>query len=237
MIEVKGLEKSFKKNKVLKGIDLLLEEGKSYAILGPNGSGKSTLIKSVLGLVNPTSGEILVDNIAVKNNPETRVNIGYMPQVAKFPKNLTVKELFQLITKLRHQEANPEPYIKAFRIEKYLNFKLGQLSGGTVQKVSAIIALMFDPKYIVLDEPTVGLDPVSRMFMKQEIKNLKAKGKTILFTSHLLTDIEDLADEVVFLLEGVIYYKGSPEEISKQTGAKNLEEAIAQLFLKEDIHE
>ncbi len=237
MIEVIGLEKTFKKNKVLKGINLQLERGKSYAVLGPNGSGKSTLIKSILGLVNPTGGKILVDGVVVKNNPETRVDIGYMPQVARFPRNLSVVELFELIGKLRGKKGNPDPYIKAFRIEKYLNFKLGQLSGGTVQKVSAIIALMFNPKYVVLDEPTVGLDPVSRMFMKQEIIKLKEEGRTILFTSHLLTDVEELADEVVFLLEGVVYYKGSPKEISKQTGAKNLEEAIVQLFLKEDIHE
>jgi Cu-processing system ATP-binding protein len=237
MIKVERLEKGFKKNQVLKGIDLELHPGKSYAILGPNGSGKSTLIKSILGLVNPESGNIWIDEELVKNNPKTRVDVGYMPQIAKFPKNLTVSELFGLIEKLRGQKANPDEYIKAFRIEKYLDYKLGQLSGGTIQKVSATIALMFSPRYIVLDEPTVGLDPVSRMFMKQEIKKLKEKQKTIVFTSHLLTDIEDLADEVVFLLEGVVYFKGSPQEILAQTSSANLEEAIAQLFLKEEVYE
>lgn len=237
MIEIVGLEKKFKKKSVLKGVDLKLEPGQSYAILGPNGSGKSTLIKSILGLVNPTSGQVFIDGESVKNNPDTRVDIGYMPQIAKFPSNLTVKELFILIEKLRGKKAQPDYYMKAFRMEEYLDYKLGQLSGGTIQKVSAVVALMFDPKYVILDEPTVGLDPVSRMFMKQEIKALKEKQKTILFTSHLLTDIEDLANEVVFLLEGVVYFKGTPYELSVKTQTENLEEAIAQLFLKEGIDE
>ena len=237
MIEIVGLEKKFKKKSVLKGVDLKLEPGQSYAILGPNGSGKSTLIKSILGLVNPTSGQVFIDGESVKNNPDTRGDIGYMPQIAKFPSNLTVKELFILIEKLRGKKAQPDYYMKAFRMEEYLDYKLGQLSGGTIQKVSAVVALMFDPKYVILDEPTVGLDPVSRMFMKQEIKALKEKQKTILFTSHLLTDIEDLANEVVFLLEGVVYFKGTPYELSVKTQTENLEEAIAQLFLKEGIDE
>lgn len=237
MIEVKDIHKQFKKKEVLQGIDLNLHPHKSYAILGPNGSGKSTLIKSILGLVNPTKGEILIDGIQVSGNPVTRDKIGYMPQIAKFPQNLKVNELFSLIEKLRNTKGKPEPYIEAFRIKEYLNQKLGQLSGGTMQKVSATIALMFDPEYIILDEPTVGLDPVSRMFMKNCIKDLKEQNKTIVFTSHLLTDIEDLADEVVFLLEGKIYYKGDPQKIARDTGTENLEEAIAQLFLKENIHE
>lgn len=237
MIEIVGLEKKFKKKSVLKGVDLKLEPGKSYAILGPNGSGKSTLIKSILGLVNPTSGNVYIDGESVKNNPNTRIDIGYMPQIAKFPANLTVRELFSLIEKLRGEKAEPDYYMKAFRMEEYLDYKLGQLSGGTVQKVSAVAALMFNPSYVILDEPTVGLDPVSRMFMKKEIKTLKEQQKTILFTSHLLTDIEDLANEVIFLLEGVVYFKGTPYELSVKTQTENLEEAIAQLFLKEGINE
>ncbi|WP_457624335.1 ABC transporter ATP-binding protein, partial [Persephonella sp.] len=169
MVKVKNLYKRFGKLEVLKGIDLELKGGNVTAILGPNGSGKTTLIKSILGLVVPTSGEIYVKGENVRKNWNYRKYIGYMPQIAVFPENLTLKELINMLVDIRKEGYNPnmkEEIIEGFKLEKYMDKKLKTLSGGTKQKVSALITFMFDPEIYFLDEPTVGLDPISSSFLK-----------------------------------------------------------------------
>ena len=231
MVEIKGLYKSFGKLEVLKGVDLHLKGGKISAVLGPNASGKTTIIKSILGLVIPDKGEIIINGQNIKGKWDYRQEIGYMPQIARFPDNLSVTELISMVQDLRGTNGNGHhDLIDTFQLEPYLEKSLRNLSGGTRQKVNAVIALMFDTPMLIFDEPTTGLDPVSLIRMKDLIDQEKEKGRTILLTTHIMPLVEELADEIIFLLEGKIYFQGTIEELRSKYNEQNLERAIAKLI-------
>ena len=231
MIEVKNLYKKFGKNEVLKGIDLSIGEGGIFSILGPNGSGKTTLIKAILGMVIPDSGEIFINGKSLKNDFKYRDNIDYLPQIANFPGNLKVNELIAMIKDLRAgKTTNDEELIELFKLQPFLDKRLVNLSGGTKQKVNLVLTFMFDSPLIILDEPTSGLDPISHLRLKNLIFAEKAKGKTILVTSHILSFVEEIADEIVFLLEGKIYFKGTIPELKSKTDQPDFEHAIASIL-------
>ncbi len=231
MIEIKDLYKKFGTNQVLKGIELDIQRGGIFAVLGPNGSGKTTLIKSILGMVIPNSGSIKLDGKSVKNNWKYRNDIDYLPQIANFPGNLTVNELIKMIKDIRSKKNTDElRLIELFRMEPFLDKKLGNLSGGMKQKVNLLLAFMFDSPLIILDEPTSGLDPISHIRLKELIQTEKIKGKTILITSHIMSFVEEIADEIVFLLEGKIYFKGSISELKRKTNQPDFEHAIASIL-------
>src|SRR5690554_4450354 len=228
MIEVKNLHKKFGKNEVLKGIDLSIGEGGIFAILGPNGSGKTTLIKSILGMVLPDSGEISINGKSLKNDFKYRDKIDYLPQIANFPGNLKVNELIAMIKDLRDSKnTNDTKLIELFKLKPFLDKRLVNLSGGTKQKVNLVLAFMFDSPLIILDEPTSGLDPISHLRLKNLIFSEREKGKTILVTSHILSFVEDIADKIVFLLEGEIYFNGTISQLKTKTEQPDLEHAIA----------
>src|SRR5690606_32802704 len=209
MIVIDNLHKKFGKNEVLKGIDLKISTGGIFAVLGPNGSGKTTLIKSILGMVIPDSGSISLNGNSIKRDWKYRNNIDYLPQIANFPSNLTVNELIKMIKDLRSDKvADDERLIELFKLQPFLDKKLGNLSGGTKQKVNLVLTFMFDSPLVILDEPTTGLDPISHLRLKKLITAEKEKGKTILITSHIMGFVEEIADEIVFLLEGKIYFRG-----------------------------
>jgi len=231
MIEIKDLHKKFGTNQVLQGIDLEIQRGGIFAVLGPNGSGKTTLIKSILGMVIPNSGSIKLDGKSVKNSWKYRNDIDYLPQIANFPGNLTVNELIKMIKDIRAKKDTDEiRLIELFKMEPFLEKKLGNLSGGMKQKVNLLLAFMFDSPLIILDEPTSGLDPISHIRLKELIQSEKTKGKTILITSHIMSFVEEIADEIVFLLEGKIYFKGSISELKTKTNQPDFEHAIASIL-------
>lgn len=231
MIEIKDLHKKFGKNEVLKGIDLSIKEGGIFSILGPNGSGKTTLIKCMLGMVIPDSGKITIRDEVIKNNYKYREKIDYLPQIARFPGNLKVKEIIAMIKDLRASKTqNEKELIELFKLEPFLDKRLDNLSGGTKQKVNLVLTFMFDSPLIILDEPTSGLDPISHLRLKNLIFAEKEKGKTILVTSHILSFVEDIADEIVFLLEGKIYFKGSIDQLKSDTEQPDFEHAIASIL-------
>lgn len=232
MIKIEKLNKSFGKVQVLKGVDVSIEQGKIAAILGPNGSGKTTLIKCLLGLTIPTSGKIFVNGKDIKNDWHYRNNIGYLPQIAHFPENLTVKELFSMISDLRKQKADYSELVSYFEMEEFITKPLRSLSGGTRQKANIILALMFNPALFIFDEPSSGLDPLSRVRFKDRVEKEKQNGKTILFTTHLLNEVEELADEIFFLLEGNIYFHGKPQQLKEDQDQPTLEKAIASMLIK-----
>lgn len=232
MIEISNLNKHFGKVKVLDGINLEINGGGIFAILGPNGSGKTTLIKSILGMVIPQSGSIQIDKLPIKGKWEYREDINYLPQIARFPENLTVTELIGMIKNLRGKQANDEALIALFDLASFLDKKLGNLSGGTKQKVNLVLTFMFDCPLLILDEPTTGLDPVSLIHLKDLIRKEKSLGKTILITTHIMDFVETMADEIVFLLEGNIYFKGTVAELKKKSSRNDLEHAIATILTK-----
>lgn len=235
MIDITDLHKKFGKLTVLDGLDLDINKGGIFAILGPNGSGKTTLIKSILGMVIPNAGDIKIGGNSVLKQWDYRNQINYLPQIANFPANLSVNELIAMVKNLRPKEANDQDLIDLFGLELFLDKKLGNLSGGTKQKVNLVLTFMFDSDLIILDEPTTGLDPISLIHLKQIIQKEKEKGKTLLITTHIMSFVEEIADEIVFLLDGKIYFKGSVAQLKKQTKQTNLEYAIANLMTKENV--
>lgn len=232
MIEIKNLHKKFGKLTVLDGLDLSINKGGIFAVLGPNGSGKTTLIKSVLGMVIPEQGSINIDGEEILKMHEYRNNVNYLPQIANFPGNLTVSELIQMIKDIRTKKANDKEIIELFDLGPFLKQKLSNLSGGTKQKVNLVLTFMFDSELIILDEPTTGLDPISLIHLKDIIQTEKQKGKTILITSHIMSFVEEVSDEIVFLLDGKIHFKGKIEALKKQTNQTDLEHAIATILSK-----
>ncbi len=234
MITIHGLKKAFNSNEVLKGIELEITAGKITAILGPNGSGKTTLIKSILGMVIPDEGDILIRQKNIKNQWNYRNEISYLPQIARFPENLRVTELISMIKDLRAESTDESHLIEIFGLEEYLEKKLRNLSGGTRQKVNVVLAFMYDSPLIIMDEPTAGLDPVALLHLKALIISEQAKGKTLLFTTHIMGLVEELADEIIFLLEGKIYFKGELEEMKSKYDPASLEKSIAMILEKED---
>lgn len=234
MITIHGLKKAFNSNEVLKGIELEIMPGKITAILGTNGSGKTTLIKSILGMVISDEGEILIKQESIKNQWNYRSEISYLPQIARFPENLWVTELISMIKDLRNESTDENHLIKIFGLEECLEKRLRNLSGGTRQKVNVVLSFMYDSPLIIMDEPTVGLDPVALLHLKELIRVEPAKGKTLLFTTHIISLVEELADEIIFLLEGKIYFKGEPEEMKSKHDPTSLKKPIAMILEKEN---
>ena len=230
MVSIQNLHKKFNKNVVLSGVDLEINAGGIFAVLGPNGSGKTTLIKSILGMVIPNKGKITVLGENIKNNSFYRNKIDYLPQIANFPSNLKVKELIKMIKDLRGKSSEDQNLISLFKLKPFLDKKLGNLSGGTKQKVNIVLTFMFDSPLIILDEPTTGLDPISLIRLKELIQTEKANGKTILITSHIMSFVEEVSDEIVFLLEGKIYFKGTINALKSKTQQPDFEHAIASIL-------
>jgi Cu-processing system ATP-binding protein len=233
MITIENLHKTFGKVNVLKGLDLEINSGGIFAVLGPNGSGKTTLIKSILGMVIPEKGLIKIQDKKVLKTHAYRNSINYLPQIANFPANLTVLELLQMIKDIRTKTSDENRLIELFALKPFLKQKLGNLSGGTRQKVNLVLTFMFNSEIIILDEPTTGLDPISLIRLKGIIQEEKEKGKTILITSHIMSFVEEISDEIVFLLDGKIYFKGSIQMLKKQTNQTDLEHAIANILTTE----
>jgi len=233
MIEIKKLYKKFGKLTVLDELDLEIKKGGIFAILGPNGSGKTTLIKCLLGMVVPNKGEILFKDKSVLKQWGYRNDINYLPQIANFPSNLSVIELIKMVKNLRPQKTNEQELIDLFGLNPFLKKKLGNLSGGTKQKVNLVLTFMFNSELIILDEPTTGLDPIALIYLKDLITKAKQEGKTILITTHIMSLVEEIADEIVFLLDGKIYFKGSVNALKTKTNNTNLEHAIADLIRKQ----
>ena len=234
MIEFRGVTKRFGDVDVLRGVDLTVQRGRVMGLVGPNGAGKTTLIKLLLGLAHAGSGDIRVAGESIRGDDSYRAGIGYMPQTARFPENLTAGELFAMLRSLRSESAAVDDGLATrLGLETHLAKPLRVLSGGTRQKVNAALALLFKPSILVLDEPTVGLDPLSSATLKDEILARRDAGTTVLVTSHIMGELEDLCDEVAFLLDGTIRYAGSIRDLTAQTRKVNLERAIAALMIRE----
>ncbi len=235
MISIHGLRKSFGKLEVLKGVDLTIPRGKITALVGPNGSGKTTLIKTILGLSRPDGGRIVVGDHTLNGDWRYRRRLGYMPQIPPLPENLAAGELFQMLRDLRAADVGPDPeLVAAFGLEGQLESPLRTLSGGTRQKVNAVMAFMFNPDILILDEPTAGLDPLASRYLKERILRDRSAGKTFLITSHVLSELQELADFVVFLLEGQLRFSGTAGELLSLTGEERLEGAVAELMQRRD---
>lgn len=231
MIEIKELQKKFGKFEVLKNINLSCKKGECIALIGPNGCGKTTLIKSVLGMVLPDSGTIHFNGNSVLGEYLYREKIGYMPQIGRYPDNMTIGQIIEMIKKIRNSSDNlDEDLFHAFELEKMFDKQMRTLSGGTTQKVSAVLAFLFNPDVLILDEPTAGLDPLAAEVLKEKIIKEKEKGKLILITSHLLSELDDLITEIIFMQEGKVHFHQKVEELKTTTGEEKISKAIAKIL-------
>ncbi|MBP7983049.1 MAG: ABC transporter ATP-binding protein [Kaistella sp.] len=232
MIEVKNLTKKFSKFTALDDLNLSFTNSKSIALIGPNGCGKTTLIKSILGLNVIETGDILVDGKSVKDDYRYRKDIGYMPQIGRYPENMSIGQTIKMIKdtrKISETHLDTE-LLENFELEKMYDKKMGTLSGGTTQKVSAVLAFMFDPKVIILDEPTAGLDPLASEILKNKIIKEKNRGKLIIITSHLLSELDDIVSEIVFMNEGKIIVQQSVTDLMTERKSEKISESIISIL-------
>ena len=232
MIEVKNLTKKFGKFTALDDLNLSFTNTKSIALIGPNGCGKTTLIKCILGLNVIETGDILVDGKSVKDDYVYRKDIGYMPQIGRYPENMSIEQTIKMIKDTRKVSEThlDTELLEDFELEKMYDKKMGTLSGGTTQKVSAVLAFMFDPKVIILDEPTAGLDPLASEILKNKIIKEKNKGKLIIITSHLLSELDDIVSEIVFMNEGKIIVQQSVTDLMTERKSEKISESIISIL-------
>lgn len=230
MISIRSLSKKYGKVQALNDVTLEIRPGRITGVVGPNACGKSTLIKSILGLVRPDSGEIRVNGQPICDE-SYRGLLGYMPQVPNFPENLSGNELLRLFSSIRVNNSRAkEELVKQFELQRYLDKPLVTLSTGTKQKVSAVAALMFEPALLILDEPTAGFDPLSCSKFKELIQAATRRGATVVIVSHIMSELEQLVNDVVFMLEGKLVFSGAVEDLASATGVHGVEQGIVKLM-------
>jgi Cu-processing system ATP-binding protein len=230
VVEVSEVTKRFGRLTVLERVSLQIMPGRITALIGPNAAGKSTLIKAILGLIRPDTGRIVVNGIEVNGDPSYRAKVGYMPQAARFPENLTGQEVVAMLRGLRENQLEDDELFQEFRLAGELGKAVHTLSGGTRQKLNAALAFLFRPTLLILDEPTAGLDPVASEILREKIVRSRSNGATVILSSHVLADLDDLVDDIVFLSDGRVSYQGSLPKLKQATGQARLERAVAQLM-------
>lgn len=232
MIKANNINKSFGKLHVLKNVSVNCAKGECIALIGPNGCGKTTLIKSILGMVVCDTGFITFNGKNIAHDWEYRSQIGYMPQMGKYPSNMSIGQIFSMMKDIRKNKKTilDEELIESFSLKDILGKRMNTLSGGTIQKVSASLAFLFNPEVLILDEPTAGLDPIASEILKEKILKEKQKGKLILITSHILSELDDLVSEVIFMQDGQLYFHKKIEQLKLDTGEQKLSKAIASIM-------
>ncbi len=206
MILVQNLTKRFGSYTAVDDVSFEVSKGETLALLGPNGSGKTTTLKCIVGLTVPTAGEIRVSGIdAAKQSKEARRFLSYLPQRTGFQENLTAREVMEFYCRLRKlplQRIDRLLNGSKFDFDGFADRRVGEFSGGMIQRLGLAVACLPDAPLLVLDEPTVSLDPAAAVQFREFLADLKKQGKTILFSSHMLADVEQLADRVAILVGG-----------------------------------
>jgi ABC-2 type transport system ATP-binding protein len=222
-LEIKNLKKTFRSNfllkqyRILKGIDITVEKGEIYGFLGPNGAGKTTTMKCILGIIFPDAGEISILGQPATRT-ESRRNIGFLPEHPYFYDYLTAEELLLFTGMLfslpkRKIRERARMLIELVGLKGKEEIKLRKYSKGMVQRVGLAQALVHDPEFLILDEPFSGLDPIGRKELRDIILSLKAEGKTVFFSSHILQDMEMMVDRVGIITGGEIKKEGKLSDL------------------------
>lgn len=235
MIIASNVSKQFGKLKALNNVSVTCNKGECIALIGPNGSGKTTLIKSILGMVVPDNGFITFNGKNILHDWQYREFIGYMPQIGRYPENMTIGQVLDMMKDIRKKNnvrQTDEDLVNAFQLGNVLNKRMRTLSGGTTQKVSAALAFLFNPDVLILDEPTAGLDPLASELLKEKIVLEKKQGKLVLITSHILSELDDLVTQVIYMQDGNLVFHKNIETLRKDTGEDKLSKAIASVMMK-----
>lgn len=233
MIIASNVSKRFGKLTALDNVSVTCNRGECIALIGPNGSGKTTFIKSVLGMVVPDGGFITFNGRNIVHDWRYRELIGYMPQTGRYPDNMTIGQVLDMMKDIRKAtKTTDNELIAAFGLDKLLHKRMRTLSGGTRQKVSASLAFLFTPDVLILDEPTAGLDPLSSELLKDKITREKQNGKLVLITSHILSELDDLVTQVIYMQDGRLVFHKGIENLQRETGEIKLSKAVASFMLK-----
>ncbi len=233
MIIANNVNKKFGRLKALDNVSMTCNKGECIALVGPNGSGKTTLIKCILGMVVPDSGFITFNGNNILHHWKYRIQIGYMPQIGRYPDNMTIGQVLDMMKDIRQEKQTcDEDLINAFQLRPLYKKRMRTLSGGTRQKVSACIAFLFDPDVLILDEPTAGLDPIASEQLKEKIILEKKKGKLVLITTHVLSELDDLITQVIYMQDGNLLFHKKLSDLQKDTGEQKLSKAIPAIMLK-----
>ena len=231
-IETKKLTKKFKDKVAVNEIDLKINQGELFALLGVNGAGKTTTIKMLSGLILPTSGEIIIENMNMKKDVfKIKEILNVSPQETAIAPNLTVKENLEFMAgvyQIKEKEKKINELIKQFKLDEVLNKKAKTLSGGWQRKVSIAISLINDPKILFLDEPTLGLDVIARKELWKVINSLKGKI-TIILTTHYMEEAESLSDRIGIMANGKLVDIGTAKELIKKSKTKTFEDAFVSI--------
>ncbi len=231
-IETKKLTKKFKEKIAVNQIDLNIKHGELFALLGVNGAGKTTTIKMLSGLILPTSGDILIEDMNMKKDVfKIKEILNVSPQETAIAPNLTVKENLEFMAgvyQIKDKEKKINELIKQFKLDEVLNKKAKTLSGGWQRKVSIAISLINDPKILFLDEPTLGLDVIARKELWKVINSLKGKI-TIILTTHYMEEAESLSDRIGIMANGSLVDIGTSEELIKKTKTESFEDAFVSI--------
>lgn len=188
-------------------------------------------------MVVQDSGEIRFEGKSIKNEFLYRNQIGYMPQIGRYPENMTIGQVIRMMTDLRKQARYHDQHLpEKFQLTSLYDKRMGTLSGGTTQKVSASLAFLFDPEVLILDEPTAGLDPLASEILKEKIITEKEKGKLILITSHLLSELDDLVTQIIFMEEGKVIFHKTVDLLKRETNETKISKAITHI-LKKQVYE
>lgn len=235
MLEIKALTLTLEDKKILKKIDLKIEDKKIYGLIGPNGVGKTTLIKCLTGIYKPSSGEILYDGEDVFNNPIVKKKISYVADENNFFSSFAIKDIIKYY-KLAYDNFDEDEF---HRINKIFNIPIKkrfyQLSKGMKMRVALMIAFAQKGKYMILDEPTSGLDPILKnKLLKLLIEEVATNGTTIIISSHHLSELERICDDVAIINDGEITYKNTLEDMKKKI--KKLQIAFDAPVYEEDLN-
>ena len=234
-LEVKNLEKKFKDFIAVNNINFSIEEGQTLGVLGPNGCGKTTTIGMLLGLIKPSSGEILIDdkNFEKINREKILSEFNFASPYVELPKKLTVKENLEIYSRLYGVEDlnnRIKEISNDLNLGSFLNKKTGELSSGQKNRVSLAKSLINNPKILFLDEPTASLDPDIGDFVRKYIQEYKSKNKvSILLASHNMKEVERLCDHVIMMKEGKIIDRGTCQSLIDKHGRNNLEDTFLKL--------
>ena len=234
LVEVKNIKKNYGKNEAVKGISFNIKQDEILGLLGPNGSGKTTTIGMLLGLLKPTSGEILINGQKLEGNRiEILEQINFISPYIELPKKLTVKQnltVYGKLYKINNINERIEFLSEKLRLEDLLNSITGELSSGQKNRVSLAKALINEPKVLLLDEPTASLDPEVGDFVRSFLEDYKKEKKiSILLASHNMNEVTRLCKSILMMKDGIIIDKGNPEELINKHGRKNLEEVFLKL--------
>ena len=240
IITIKDFSMRFEKNIVVKNLSFDVKRGETFGFLGSNGSGKTTTIRALLGIYQPTSGELLINGKSYSVSSDTK--LGYLPEERGLYKKEKVIDIMVYFGQLKGMPAADArraamEFLTRVKLEDKASTRLDKLSGGQQQKIQLGITIMNDPDLLILDEPTKGFDPVNRKLLMDIIEEHQQKGATVIMVTHQMEEVEQLCDRVVLLKDGSAYAYGTVNEIKKKHGGKSLNDIFLSVYADENRDE